>query len=279
MRMSREPHGLSPWTTELTRGYTDVPFIVPEPGQARAVRAGDGRHHSFMFLSEDAASCSLVSFGTVDPSLRFVSLARAALFFFLTPSDSGLTDLASETPYCNETQMTACADAADSQWYQHHDSVFALDQAAFQVVTAPMVDVRAVDGSVEGMGAGHIAAAAPAARSTKFQEPAALGQTDEAGTVSPPERPQTTACTWSAGNAASLYADTIRQVKLAVYGPNKAQITVDVVRTTESTPDADATIQSKRPSGVSKPSGTGNKQLVGMGVGLATVLIIFVVWM
>ncbi|KAH7367262.1 hypothetical protein B0T11DRAFT_51999 [Plectosphaerella cucumerina] len=228
----------------------DVPFVAPEPCQV------DGEPVRFLSLSEDSASCSLVSFDVLDPSLRF-------------------------TPFCNETQMTACAEAVGSQWNRRGDTGAALEVPMVHILAAPVVDVKIVDVTFEAARPDRLPAAAsavaPQARCTDFDS-TAHGRSDDAGTSSPPERPQTSASTWSAEKAAALYTDTLRQVKLAVYGPAKGQMTVDVERPMDAT-DAKAAAPSERQSPASRPSGTGSKQLAGMAAGLGTVLFIFVVWL
>jgi hypothetical protein len=198
----------------------------------------------------------------------------------------GLTELAAKTPFCNETQMTACAEAVGSQWNRRGDTGAALGVPIAHILAAPVVDVKIVDVKIvdvtfEAARPDRLPAAAsavaPQARCTDFDS-TAHGRSDDAGTSSPPERPQTSASTWSAEKAAALYTDTLRQVKLAMYGPAKGQMAADVERPLDAT-DANAAAPSERQSPASRPSGTGSKQLAGMAAGLGTVLFIFVVWL
>ncbi|KAH6688629.1 hypothetical protein F5X68DRAFT_81190 [Plectosphaerella plurivora] len=236
----------------------EAQFIAPEPLQfSAASRGGDVEYRSFLSLSEDSASCSVVSFDLLDPSLRI-------------------------TPFCNETQMTACAEAVGTQWNQRADTGAAHDMPIVHILVASK-DVRSVDVNLDAARPDRIAAvaaaAAPQARCTDFDS-AAHDRTDDASTASPREQSQTVSSTWSAENAAALYADTLRQVKLAMYSSAKAAmaVAVEVGSASDATPAKSAVPSTRQPL-ASKFIGTANKQLVGMATGLAVVLFIFVVWL
>jgi len=280
--MSRGPHGSSPWTTRtrLTEHYTEAQVVAPEPYQfGAASRGGDVEHRSFLSLSEDPASCSVVSFDLLDPSLRIVSPILSRRQVKVNPE---LTELAVKTPFCNETQMTACAEAVGTQWNQRADTGAALDMPIVHILVASK-DVRSVDVNLDAARPDRItavaAAAAPQARCTDFDS-ATHDRTDDASTTSPREQSQTVSSTWSAGNVAALYADTLRQVKLAIYSSAKAAmaVAVEVGSASDATPAKSAVPSTRQPL-ASKFIGTANKQLVGMATGLAVVLFIFVVWL
>lgn len=233
----------------------DLRLVATELCQGDAANREPCSYHGFMSLSDDLSSCSLIGVEAVDDHLRF------------------------KTPYCNDTQMTACAEAAGSA-RGHHDSMASPVEASaapvLQLVVVPLGDLKlGADAGYDGMLMPSIAPPMKSLAPVNDHKPRYFSSRGV--------------------RQASIYAEPVNgdgpyrsTPKDRTAAHLEAVVRVDMATETahNSIPCPKAPAQEAEPAtssseqpGVSKSTVSGNKQLVGMAAALGTVMLIFVVWL
>lgn len=276
-RLSLLPHGSR--ESRLTGDCdTDLRLVATEPCQGDAANREPCSYHGFMSLSDDLSSCSLIGVEAVDDHLRFVSLVSIALSL-PTFTSCRLTELPKKTPYCNDTQMTACAEATGSAWGHHGSRASQVEASAapvLQLVVVPLGDLKlGADAGYDGMLMPSVVPPMKSLAPVNDHKPiytSPRGVRQASIYSEPVNGDGTYRSTPNDGTAAHLEA--VVRVEMAT---ETARNSVPGPRAPAQ--EAEPATSSSEQPGVSKPTVSGNKQLVGMAAALGTVMLIFVVWL